>query len=119
MSESTRTPTRTEYMVHGANERDTKLMHSSTRESQTADSALVVATWEVTLSARKVVPCVSWLATGVLRTIYSQAQSCVCTALQLGGDVEQPWLMSKYDVIHKTEVHNISLRGQKRTEPRP
>ena len=27
---------------------------------------------------------------------------CVCTAFQLGGDVEQPWLISKYDVIHKT-----------------
>jgi len=26
----------------------------------------------------------------------------MCTALQLGGDVEQPWLMSKYDVIHET-----------------
>jgi len=26
----------------------------------------------------------------------------VCTALQLGGDVEQSWLMSKYDVIYKT-----------------
>ena len=23
-------------------------------------------------------------------------------ALQLGGDVEQTWLMSKYDAIHKT-----------------
>jgi len=31
---------------------------------------------------------------------YSQARGCVCTALQLGGDVEQPWLMNKYDVIH-------------------
>ena len=26
----------------------------------------------------------------------------MCTALQLGGDVEQRWLMSKFDVIHKT-----------------
>ena len=34
-----------------------------TRQSQTADS--VVATWEVTLSARKVVPCVRWPATGI------------------------------------------------------
>ena len=43
-------------------------------------------------------------ATGrlLLRTVYSQAQGCVCTALQLGGDVQQPWLVSKYDVIHKT-----------------
>ena len=38
----------------------------------------------------------------LLRTAYSQAQGCVCTALQLGGEVEQPWLMSNYDAIHKT-----------------
>ena len=29
----------------------------------------------------------------------------MCTALQLGDDVEQPWLMCKYDVIHKTGIH--------------
>jgi len=34
----------------------------------------------------------------LLRTVYCQTQGCLCTALQLGGDVEQPWLMSKYDV---------------------
>jgi len=44
---------------------------------------------------------------------------CLCAALQLGGDVEQPWLMRRYDVIHKPEVHNVSLRHQRRTEPRP
>ena len=38
----------------------------------------------------------------ILRTVCSQAQGCVCAALQLGGDVEQPWLTSKHDVIHKT-----------------
>ena len=38
----------------------------------------------------------------LLRTVYSQAQGCVCTALQLVGDVEQPWLMSTYDVFNKT-----------------
>jgi len=38
----------------------------------------------------------------LLRTVYSQAQGCVCAALQLGGDVDQPRLMSKHDVIHKT-----------------
>ena len=33
-----------------------------------------------------------------------QTQGCVCAALQLhGGDVEQHWLMNKYDVIHKIE----------------
>jgi len=75
----------------------------ATRQSQTADSAPGVATWEVTLSARKVVPCVRWPATLVLlRTVYCQAQGCACTALHLGVDIEQPWLMSKHDVIHKT-----------------
>jgi len=59
------------------------------------------ATWEVTLSARKAVPCVRWPVTSI-NAHYSQAQGCVCTALQLGGDVEQPWLMSKFDVVHKT-----------------
>jgi len=34
--------------------------------------------------------------------VYSQAQDCVCTALQLGGDIKQSWFMIKYDVIHKT-----------------
>ena len=37
----------------------------------------------------------------LLRTAYSQAQGCMCAALQLGDDVEQPWLMSKNGVIHK------------------
>jgi len=38
---------------------------TTTRQSQTADSAPCAATWEVTLSARKVVPCVRWPATGI------------------------------------------------------
>jgi len=38
----------------------------------------------------------------LLRTVYSQTQGCICTALQLGGDVEQPWLMNKNDAIHET-----------------
>jgi len=54
----------------------------------------------------------------LLRTAYSQTQGCVCTALQLGGDVEQPWHMSKYDVNHKPEVHTLSLCRQRRNEPR-
>ena len=65
-----------------------------------------VAVWEVTLSTRKVVTCVRWLATTVLlRTVYSHAQGYVRTALQLGGDVEQPWLMTS---SIKPEVYNIS-----------
>ena len=62
-----------------------------------------LATWEVTLNARKVVHTASvGLRLVLVRTVYSQAQGCVCTVLQLGGDVEQPWPMSKYGVIHKT-----------------
>jgi len=38
----------------------------------------------------------------LLCAVYSQARGCVCAALQLGGDAEQPWLMSKHDVIRKT-----------------
>ena len=51
----------------------------------------------------------------------AQAQGCGCTALQLDGNVEQPWLwlMSKYDVIHKPEVHNVSLHHQRRNKPWP
>ena len=78
-----------------------------------------VATWEVTLNARKVVLCVRWparLQLILLRRVNSQAQGCVCTALQLGGDVEQPWLMTS---SIKKEVYNVSLRRQRRTEPRP
>ena len=78
-----------------------------------------VATAEVTLSTRKVVPCVCWPATGITAHIYSQAQGCVCTALQLGGDVEQPCLWANMASSIKPEVHNVSLRLQGRTEPRP
>jgi len=40
-------------------------MTITTRQSQTTDSAHGVATWEVTLSTRKVVPCVRWPASGI------------------------------------------------------
>jgi len=33
----------------------------------------------------------------------------MCTALQQGGDVEQPWLMSKYDVIPLKPVLRIFI----------
>jgi len=33
----------------------------------------------------------------------------MCTALQQGGDVEQPWLMSKYDVILLKPVLRIFI----------
>ena len=53
---------------------------------------------EVASIARKVVG----LQLVLLRTVYSQTRGCVCTALELGGDVKQPWLVSKHEVIHKT-----------------
>jgi len=33
----------------------------------------------------------------------------MCTALQLSSDIEQPWLMSKHDIINKLKVYNVSL----------
>jgi len=44
----------------------------------------------------------SFNKTVLLLTVYSQAQGCACAALQLGGDVKQPCLMSKHGVIHFT-----------------
>jgi len=71
---------------------------------QTPPPAPGVATWEV-------VPYTSvGLQLVLLCTLYSQAQGCVCTALQLGGDVEQPWLMSKYDVNHNRATAIGSMR---------
>ena len=52
----------------------------------------------------------------LLLTVYSQAQGCVCAALQLASDVEQPWLISKYDLVHKT---GSTLRITAPPEPRP
>ena len=55
----------------------------------------------------------------LLRKVYDQARGCVCAVLQLGGDVEQPWHMSKYDVIRKTgSTHRITTppeRGESHT----
>jgi len=51
-------------------------------------------------SARKVVPCVR--INGVNKHSLQPSPRLREHALQLGGDVEQHWLMSKYDVIHKT-----------------
>ena len=65
-------------------------------------SPVMAASLGICTSFRK---CANWDAQLVLlRTAYSQAQGCGCTACasKLGGDVEQPWLTSKYDVIHKT-----------------
>jgi len=67
-----------------------------------ASFASSVATWEVHLSAWKVVPWSAVLQLVLLCTVYIQAQGCLCTAYQLGGDVQQPCLIIKYDVIHKT-----------------
>ena len=50
----------------------------------------------------------------LLRIFCSQAQGCVCSALQLVIDVEQPWLMRKYDVIDKNRkciTYHYAARG--------
>ena len=51
----------------------------------------------------------------LLRTVYSQAQGCVFTALELGGDVEQP-LLSTSSI--KPEVHNHTPPEQDRATAR-
>ena len=56
--------------------------------------------------------------TAVLRTVAGHGLCELCFH-QLGGHVELPWLMRKYDFIHKPEVHNVSRRRQRRTEPQP
>ena len=46
----------------------------------------------------------------------------MCTVLQLGGDIEQPWLMSKYDIIwkymmyHPTEEDRATAIGNMHTK---
>ena len=40
----------------------------------------------------------------LLRTVYSQAQVCMCTGLQLGGDVDQPWIMSKQKKLNRKHI---------------
>jgi len=41
------------------------IINIATRQSYTTDSAPGVATWEVTLSARNVVSCLRWPASGI------------------------------------------------------
>ena len=43
----------------------------------------------------------------------------LCQQYQQGSHRPQTQLVCKYDVIHKTENTNASLRRQRRTEPRP
>ena len=59
-------------------------------------------------SAWKVVPWSAVLQLVLLCTVYIQAQGCLCTAYQLGGDVQQPCLIIKYDVIHKTGSTHVT-----------
>ena len=82
-------------------------------KSNKADSAPPVGSYFKRPKSSPVCPLAcNWLA--LLHTVYSQAQGCVCAALQLGGDVEQPWLMSKYDVVHKNRkyiTYHYAARG--------
>ena len=52
----------------------------------------------------------------------AKPKGCVYTALQLGGDVEQPRITNKYDVIHKyisSTYIKDHYAAERRTEPRP
>jgi len=51
---------------------------------------------------RKVVPCVRWPATGITAHSLQPSPRLLVHSLQLSSDVEQPWLVSIYDVIHNT-----------------
>ena len=53
----------------------------------------------------------------LLRTVYSQAQGGVCTALQLTSS--NLGLRENMTSSIKPEAHNVSLRRKSRTEPRP
>ena len=68
-----------------------------TRQSQTADSAPSVASCEVTLSARKVVPCVRWPAAGIT-THSALAMPRAACALRFSWAATS----SNVGVIHKT-----------------
>jgi len=45
--------------------------------------------------ARKVVPCFRWPSTGITAQFIAKPKAACALRLQLGGDVEQPWLISK------------------------
>jgi len=52
----------------------------------------------------------------------AKPKGCVYTALQLGGDVQQPRITNKYDVIHKyisSTYITDHYAAERRTEPRP
>jgi len=73
----------------------------SRRQSKTADSAPGVATWDVTLSTKSS-PKHPLACNWYYCAQFIAKPKAVCALFQLGGDVKQPWLMSKYDIIHKT-----------------
>ena len=75
--------------------------------------------WEFTSSARKVVPCVRRPAAGI--TAHSLPPSprlrvhCASAGRRRCAPAEQPWLITSFI---KPEVHSVSIRHQRRTEPR-
>jgi len=93
------------------------------RRRQTPPPVLGAANWEVTVSARKVCARVSvGLQLVLLRTVYSQAQGCVwacCVRFSWAATSSSLGLFANMTSSIKPEVHNISLRRQRRTEPRP
>ena len=73
---------------------------------------LCVATWEVTLSARKVVRCVRWPATGInAHSLYLSSRLRVSSAS--AGRRRQATLAyrQKRDVIRKYTTYNYAARG--------
>jgi len=90
---------------------------TATEQSWTADSAPGVATWEVTLSARKVVLCVRWPATGITAHRLWPSQDCVCTALRLGAATSSNLgLWASMTSSIKPEVQDVSLQSHGRRQ---
>ena len=81
-------------------------------QSRTADSAPGAATWGVSLSARPLA--YDWYYCA--QFIAKPKAACALRFSWGGGDVEQHWLMTS---SIKPEVHNVSLRRQRTTEPLP
>jgi len=78
-----------------------------------------VATREVTLSARKIVPCVRWYY-WYYCVVYSQAQGCVyALRFSCAATSSNLGLRANMTSSIKPDVNNTSLRRQRRTEPRP
>ena len=94
-----------------------KLSTLQKMQSQTADFAPPsAATWEKTFSARKVVLCVLWPATGI--TVQFIAKPKAVCALLFSQAVTSSNI-GLWANMTPSIKRNLSLRCQRRTEPRP